>query len=399
MIAEIVQGLGDPAHADPADADEMDEADGLRHLHARTPFLNSLNGLPAAIASVSSPSNLAASGRPVACAFSAMAASRTGIGHRLGQNGGDALRRKLRLAYDFRPAGRLERGGIGRLVVIERVGIGHEQCGTADRRDLGDRRGAGSRDDQMRLRHAARQVGEERRHLGLDAKSRIGLTHACLVFRAGLLGDGEPRPHGLRKLGDRRRNGVGEKLRALASAEDEEAESLAHVGRRIGLAGLGDDRRPHRIPGEDGLVGIGRAAFGQEAAGNRRHPRGKQPVGAPHDRVLLVYDRGYPQAASGEDRRHGGIAAEADDGRRFQRAEQGHGLTLAAPQRKQCARNRHRVLAGKCRGGDDVDLLRGKGGGETLGPRIGHEVDAVIPRHEFVRQRFGRKEMAAGSPR
>ena len=34
-IAEIVQHLGDAAHADAADADEMHRADCLRHLHAR----------------------------------------------------------------------------------------------------------------------------------------------------------------------------------------------------------------------------------------------------------------------------------------------------------------------------------------------------------------------------
>jgi hypothetical protein len=37
-VAEIVQHLGDAAHADAADADEMHEADGLRHLHDRTAF-------------------------------------------------------------------------------------------------------------------------------------------------------------------------------------------------------------------------------------------------------------------------------------------------------------------------------------------------------------------------
>ena len=35
LVAEIVQHLGDAAHADAADADEMNEADRLWHLHAR----------------------------------------------------------------------------------------------------------------------------------------------------------------------------------------------------------------------------------------------------------------------------------------------------------------------------------------------------------------------------
>ena len=39
-VAEIVQHLGDAAHADAADPDEMDEADRLRHLHCRVTFVN-----------------------------------------------------------------------------------------------------------------------------------------------------------------------------------------------------------------------------------------------------------------------------------------------------------------------------------------------------------------------
>src|SRR5690606_33586292 len=61
-IAEIVQHLSDAAHADAADADEMHQTDRLRHLHERTPFLNSSTDLPDAIASARSASNRAASG-------------------------------------------------------------------------------------------------------------------------------------------------------------------------------------------------------------------------------------------------------------------------------------------------------------------------------------------------
>jgi hypothetical protein len=34
LVAQIVQHLGDAAHADAADSDEMHKADILRHLHA-----------------------------------------------------------------------------------------------------------------------------------------------------------------------------------------------------------------------------------------------------------------------------------------------------------------------------------------------------------------------------
>ena len=38
-VAEIVQHLGNTAHADAADADEMHDAYALRHLHVEAPWL------------------------------------------------------------------------------------------------------------------------------------------------------------------------------------------------------------------------------------------------------------------------------------------------------------------------------------------------------------------------
>ena len=80
-VAEIVQHLGDAAHADAADADEMHRADRLRHLHGRAPFLNSATDLPDAIASARSASNRAASGFPADLAAAAMRRQPVGIVH------------------------------------------------------------------------------------------------------------------------------------------------------------------------------------------------------------------------------------------------------------------------------------------------------------------------------
>src|SRR5690606_17684941 len=71
-----MQRLGDAAHADAADADEMHDPDGLRHLHEPTPSLNFPTGTPVAIASVRSASNRVASVRPTLFAPFAIAASR-----------------------------------------------------------------------------------------------------------------------------------------------------------------------------------------------------------------------------------------------------------------------------------------------------------------------------------
>src|SRR5690606_8234937 len=71
-----MQRLGDAAHADAADADEMHDPDGLRHLHEPDPSLNCPTETPEAIASVRSASNRVASVRPTLFAASAIAASR-----------------------------------------------------------------------------------------------------------------------------------------------------------------------------------------------------------------------------------------------------------------------------------------------------------------------------------
>src|SRR5690606_24608038 len=51
--------------------------------------------------------------------------------------------------------------GIGGLVVSGGRGIGDQDGGAADDGDVGDRGGAGARDDQLRLGQAAGDVGEE----------------------------------------------------------------------------------------------------------------------------------------------------------------------------------------------------------------------------------------------
>src|SRR5690606_16073234 len=82
LIAQIVQHLCDAAHADAANADEMHDADCLRHLHARILPLNAATDWPDAIASVRSASNRVASGRPADLAAAAIAARRSGASSR-----------------------------------------------------------------------------------------------------------------------------------------------------------------------------------------------------------------------------------------------------------------------------------------------------------------------------
>src|SRR5690606_8835000 len=74
LIAEIVQDLGDPAHADAADADEVDAADRKRK---RSHAALLMPSAPAP-SRTRSASRAAASGRPSAKAASAAAARRCG---------------------------------------------------------------------------------------------------------------------------------------------------------------------------------------------------------------------------------------------------------------------------------------------------------------------------------
>ncbi len=156
----------------------MDEADRLRHLHGRAPSLNWAMLWPEAIASARSASNrvgVRLAGRARAAA--AIAASRAGSSISPPISAASRSGRERRLRMHLRPAGRGQRRGVGRLVVVERIGIGHQGGRPADHRDLRDRRGAGARDHEMRGGDARRHVVEERAHLGRDAERGIGRAH------------------------------------------------------------------------------------------------------------------------------------------------------------------------------------------------------------------------------
>ena len=124
-------------------------------------------------------------------------------------------------------AGRRERRGIGRLVVVERIGIGNEKAGrpmtaiseTVEAPEREMTRCAAA----MRIGH----VGEEGQHLRHHAELGIGRLDAADVVGARLLRDEEARALLRRQSGDRGRHRVGEELRALAAAEDEQPERLA----------------------------------------------------------------------------------------------------------------------------------------------------------------------------
>ena len=153
---------------------------------------------------------------------------------------------------------------------------------------------------------------------------------------------------------DRSRNDVGHDPRALAAAENQQPQRIAHG--RIGRCGGGDNGRPNRIAGQRRLGGETR--LGAEDIGKRGGDRGdarrQQPIGPPDDRVGVV-DQGR-NAAPGrrKERRDGRITAEADHRRRFEPADQRPGLDEADAEHGGRARCGNRVARAQCRAGDDV---------------------------------------------
>ena len=147
----------------------------------------------------------------------------------------------------------------------------------------------------------------------LDADAGEGGTCRLGVLGAGLLDDAEPGAPLGTELGQRTRHQLGEDARALAAAEDEQAEG--GFGRR-------QRRRVRRQPQPMARTGlptctmrrrVRRSLRAFEAGGENRAERDQQPVGAAEHGVLLMHDDRQAGEPCGGERRNGRIAAEADD--------------------------------------------------------------------------------------
>ena len=183
---------------------------------------------------------------------------------------------------------------------------------------------------RWRGRDARRQVGEERRDLGRDAEPahRRRATRAD-VLRARLLHDREPRRRcGCEPL-DRGRHDVGHDARALAAAEHQEAERPAALRRRHRASP--PPRAPPAAP-DCRCASPWRRASARARARRRKlvaiavtrgaSSRLARPITAFCSWITV----GNAAQRRREHRRHGRIAAEADDRGRLEAAEQAQGL-------------------------------------------------------------------------
>ena len=198
---------------------------------------------------------------------------------------------------------------------------------------------------------------------------------------------------------DGRRHDVGHDPRALAAAEHQQPQRTAGLGRRIGSGRRGDHRPADRIAGAHRLGGERRRAVEHaiEAGGDGVHPLGQQPVGASHHGVLLVDERGNSAQRRRQHRRHGRIAAEADDGGGRDAPEQPQRLDRSDAHERAAARERDRIARAHGLARDHVDLPRRKTAAVALGARVGGEIDGDVAARQHVRQRLRREQVSAGS--
>ena len=191
----------------------------------------------------------------------------------------------------------------------------HEQCRKRAGRYLGERRGAGARDDDVGRGHGvAHMVGIAQQlptSLLLGRKRQL-LAHGVELLGAGHLHDMQVAVG--QKLVFERGDGLVEVPRAQAAARHQQhARALRHAEARAALLARGREHAfAHGVAGhpDAALVGqrLGRVLVGEAHGGGAL---GEVLVGHAHDRVLLVHHHGDAALLGGA--RHGDahVAAEA----------------------------------------------------------------------------------------
>ena len=253
-VAEVEQHLGDAAHADAADPDEVDlGGPGTEEAHGD---LRKRQAAPG--------------GRAGACPFVARAAGggAPAAAHEVGADVGDLLRRlrapepprgarhllaPLRARQDGADLVREQLAGEVPLLehhrgarvrealrVLHLVVVGGGGEGDEDRRlladgQLGERGGPGAADHEVRLGVRRAHVVDELADVGLEAAGAVALLHLLPVARAGLVREAQPRRAG------RRGAGSASMTRMLSACAPCEPPNTSRRGRVV------LDLRPHVV--------------------------------------------------------------------------------------------------------------------------------------------------------
>ena len=99
-----------------------------------------------------------------------------------GGYGGEGVGGEGGLRHQPRAPGFIHGAGVGRLVVINGMGIGHQYGGPSQRGQFGHGRGAGAGDHQMGVAQAVGHVGEKALQRGVDAGPGIGGAHRLQIL-------------------------------------------------------------------------------------------------------------------------------------------------------------------------------------------------------------------------
>ena len=337
-VAEVVHDLGDAAHADPADADEMDRADGEGHrLHAAPPA-------PAGAGCAAEPpirpsTRIRQRARrigPGETAGSGRAPREFGrLRHERLQLPSEPVRRERRLRDHDRRAGRDQGAAVRALVIVRSDGERHQDRRPPRRRKLGDGRCAGPADHDVRLaeprRHVLEEGREPRRH-PLPRRKRARPPPGPRGRHCWLSSIRCRRASGSACHG--RRHDLGEDAGALAPARDPAG------GTRPVRCGWGRTAYPaaprwRRAPGcprgvtrPARLSGI-RSVSGKDVAiADAR--RASIRFGAAEYRILLVQHARNAEPPARHQRRHRRVAAEADGGGRANPAQHARDACMTA---------------------------------------------------------------------
>ena len=134
-----------------------------------------------------------------------------------------------------------------------------------------------------------------------------------------------------------------------------------------------------------------------EGGGDGAGLGGQHAVGPAEHGVLLVQQGRKAGALGGIDRRHRGIAAEADDEGRPQADHEPARLEIAAQKLRDALGAAQQAAAGKPRRRDAKDLDRRQAVAEAAAAAVGDQDHAPAAGEEGAGQRLRRKHMAAGA--
>ncbi len=177
-VAQRKQHFGDSAHADAADAHQMNTLEIVKG-----------SGHGRATSSIKSTIFSAAWGR--ASARARVPSSTSLAGWSMSARISRARRRSAQFRLGNQPGrpGAHQFLGIAHLVAIRRGAEGDEDGRAAGGGNFGDGDRAGTADDQVGVGETFRHAGEKRGYFRFDIRSRVSFEHGIVVALAGLMND------------------------------------------------------------------------------------------------------------------------------------------------------------------------------------------------------------------